>query len=90
MKDIRTIYNYDSSFGLLLETFGPDVFDDLTPDEREYVQCIDEYEGLTYYVINDDTVLVCDSASGAVLGNPVALEEFKRDAFDYVRAEVYA
>ena len=89
MKNIKNICHYDSSYELLSETFGDDIFDELTEDEREYLECVDDYEGMSFYVVNEDTVLCCDS-NGDVIGNPACLEEFKRDMFDLARAEVYA
>ena len=89
MKNIKNIHHYDSSYELLSETFGDDIFDELTEDEREYLECVDDYEGMSFYVVNGDTVLCCDSL-GDVVGNPVALEEFRRTLFDLAREEVYA
>lgn len=89
MKNIKNIHHYESSYDLLSDTFGDDVFDELTEDEREYLECVDDYEGMSFYVVNEDTVLCCDS-NGDVVGNPVALEEFRRTLFDLAREEVYA
>ena len=90
MENIKSIYNFETSYQLLSETFGVDVFDDLSEDERNFLECVDDFESVTFYVVNDDTVIVCDSMSGDVSGNPVPLEEFKRNLFNMAREEAHA
>ena len=89
MKNIKSICNYSSSYDLIRDYYGRDVFYDaaLTDEQEEYLQYVDDYESVTFYVINDDTVLICDSISGDVIGDPVCLEEFKQNMFELAMEE---
>lgn len=87
MQDIKTINYYSSSYDVISENFGYDVFEELTDDEKLFLQCADDYESFSFHVINNELVYVCDSISGDIIGSPVTLEDFKDNLFKYAREE---
>ena len=89
MKNIKSICHYGCAYDLILDYYGRDEFFDcaLTEEQEDFLRCVDDYESFTFYVVNDDTVLVCDSISGAVIGSAVSLEEFKRNMIELASEE---
>ena len=88
LENITSLKHYDSSYDLLMEEHDPDVMDALTDDERGFLQSVDDYEGVSFFLINGDTVLVCDRVMGWKEGTPVSLEDFAQNVIGYAREEV--
>jgi len=88
MNNIESIKHYESSYDLLMEEYDADIMEALTEDEKDYLRSVDDYEGVSFFLVNGDTVFVCDRIVGGVEGWPVPLEDFARNALDYVREEV--
>ena len=88
--EITSIYRYNSAAELIMETFGDDVLDGLTDDERDFVMHADDYDPVSLYLLNVDTVAICDGIFGDVMGDLVSVEDFLSSVLLAARAEVEA
>ena len=81
---IESIQHYGSTYELLDEFCDCEVLLDLSEDERHALQHVDDFEGLTFYVINSETVIVCETF-GTIEGDEMTVDDFTRNAIEYVK-----
>jgi len=79
---VDTLHSYDHALPLLLD-FAEDYADTLTEAERDTLECADDYEGRRYTVINGETVVTSDDASGDVF-SVCTVSEFVRQSVAYL------
>ena len=88
MINLERIKHYSSSYDLIMEEYDPEVTEALTEDEKDYLTHVDDYEWVSFFLVNGDTVYVCDRVLGGIEGEPVSLEDFAQNVLNYVREEV--
>ena len=66
-ESIRSISAFSSAWEVLEDYVSDRRLSDLTADEREALQHVDDFESYSYYVLNGHTVIVCDSITGDVI-----------------------
>ena len=81
---IRTIEHYDSVYDVYLGHFTEDM-DELTEDQRDELQGVDDYEDFGYTVINDDTLILDEGGSVVEV---MSLQEFFSRTMDYLKEAV--
>ena len=79
---VNTLHSYDNGI-FVLDDFAEDYANTLTEEERNEIEGGDESEGLRYSVINGETVVVSDDASGDVYG-VYTVSEFVRHTAEYL------
>ena len=83
--EINSIVKYDSSYDLIMEECSTI---DLTPEEIDCLEMVNEFDPVCYYLINDEIVVVCDSITGTKSGTEMNLDEFFQNVIDYIREEM--
>jgi len=78
---IKSIEHYSSVYDVYLNYFTDEMVD-LTEDQRDELQGVDDYEDFGYTVINDDT-LVLDEGGSVIEVMP--LQEFFNRTMDYLK-----
>ena len=73
MKSIKRFNNAAEIF----DEYGPNI----TKSEQSFFECELDFESILFYVIDNKTVLVCDSIDGTVF-NSMSLKEFEFESFD--------
>ena len=82
MEKIKSISCYDSAYDLLNKA-DPSIFPCFENDMETYFEHFDDFEGMQYFLINDETVLITDGGfSGNVIGDPVTVEELYQNILD--------
>ena len=79
MEKIKSIACYHSAYDLL-DAVDPSTFPCLVDDMTTFFEHFDDFEGLKYYLINNETVLVTESDD--VQGDPMTVEEFYQRIVD--------
>lgn len=69
-----SISHYSDARTLLIENV-PDALKEWTPDELFALNHVDDFEALSYFVIDCKTVIVTDAINGDIYGSE-SLEEF--------------
>ena len=75
MENIKNIACYHSAYDLLYD-YDPSLFPLLIDDMETYFEHFDDFEGLQYFLFNNETVIVTES--GDVQGDPMTPEELYR------------
>ena len=82
MENIKSIHHYDSAYDLLYDV-DPGTFPCLVDDMTTYFEHFDDFEGMQYFLINDETVLITDGGiAGDVIGDPMTVEELYQTIID--------
>jgi len=69
-----SIAHYSDARTLLIEN-APDALKDWTPDELFSLNHVDDFEAISYFVIDGKTVIITDAINGDIYGSE-SLEEF--------------
>lgn len=83
---IKTLQHFSCAYDLLMEDCDVEVMEGLTEDQRDFLRHVDDFEPVTYFLLNWDTVIICDSISGDVMGEPMSILSFW-EAMGYEYAE---
>jgi hypothetical protein len=83
MENINSILRFCNAYELIKEASGFDL-SELSEEETDFLESMNEYECFSFYLINDETVVVCDGFSGDVSGNAMNIEDFTRETINYV------
>lgn len=75
MENIKNIVKYSSFFELISDA-APDLLRVVSDEMKDALNGFDDYEGIIYYLINDETVLCADSCNGDISGDPMTIQEF--------------
>lgn len=67
LRRAESIRAYDSAYDLLGNECDPALLEWMTEDFLDFLRHVDDWEGLGYYCLNGEYVLVCDSCNGDVL-----------------------
>ena len=84
--DFKTIAIYND-IGDLVEQECPDYVSNTEPDVMHFLHCMNDFEPLSFMVLNGDLVLVYDNISGYVVGQQ-DIAEFINQSVDYAREEL--
>ena len=84
MENIKNIACYSSAYDLLSEV-DPSLFPCLVDDMTTFFEHFDDFEGLQYFLFNNETVIVTES--GDVQGDPMTVEELYQRITDYYYEE---
>lgn len=77
-RDVITIFK---------EYCSRDAIKAMTEEFREYLEHVNDFEGLGFYVINDCMVMTVDALTGDVFGVQT-LADFLRDTYKYYQEEM--
>ena len=84
--NFKMIAIYDD-IGELVESECPDYVSNTEPEVMDYLHHINDFEPLSFMVLNGDLVLVYDNISGYVVGQQ-DIAEFIDQSVDYAREEL--
>lgn len=84
---IKSLAPYDCSYKIVRD-YEPKAFNMLSDDVKLALEHADDYEGVSFCVLNDDTVFVLDCLTGDLQGMPVALDEFIRNVIETAKESV--
>ena len=84
--NFKMIATYDD-IGDLIESECPEYVNNVEPDVMDYLHHINDFEPLSFMVLNGDLVLVYDNISGYVVGQQ-DIAEFIDQSVDYAREEL--
>lgn len=83
MNTIKSIKSFESCYDLL--SYDYDLSEFLTEEEIDVLRYVDDYEPVSFYLINGDTVIVCDNYSGDLSGDIMAEEDFLHNMIEYAK-----
>ncbi len=84
-EDIKSISAFESAYSLLEYVYGTEELESgLSADEVDCLKRLNDYEYLTFFLINENTVIVTEGY-GDVSGSAMALNEFYKETLDYVK-----
>lgn len=83
MNTIKSIKSFESCYDLL--SYDYDLSEFLTEEEIDVLRYVDDYEPVSFYLINGDTVIVCDNYSGDLSGDVMTEEEFLHRMIEYAK-----
>ena len=78
-ENVKSISVYNSAYDLL-DSVDPAYFPCLVDDMTTFFEHFDDFEGLKYYLLNHETIIVTES--GDVQGDPMTVEEFYQRIVD--------
>ena len=76
-----------SDIGELIETECPEYVNNVEPEVMEFLHGVNDFEPLSFMVVNDNIVVTYDIISGDVIGQ-TAIAEFIDESVDYGRKEI--
>lgn len=90
--NIKSISAFDSAYDLILHVYGCDHGNsaplakdiNLTDDQMEFLQALNDYEYFKFFLLNDKIVIVADS-DGEISGEPMPYRDFCSETIEYVR-----
>lgn len=85
MENIKTILHFNNAYELLEEIGDIEILSELSEDETDFLRSINDYEPLSFFLLNDDTVIICDSINGDVSGHSMSIQDFQRETINYVK-----
>ena len=80
MKSIKRFNNAAEIF----DEYGPNI----TKKERAFFENEIDYSDIAIYVVDDESVIICDSINGSVC-NEMSLENFEFESFDFYAKETW-
>ena len=83
MNTIKSIKSFESCYDLL--SYDYDLSEFLTEGEIDVLRYVDDYEPVSFYLVNGDTVIVCDNYSGDLSGDIMTEEEFLHNMVEYAK-----
>lgn len=83
MNTIKSIKSFESCYDLL--SYDYDLSEFLTEEEIDVLRYVDDYEPVSFYLVNGDTVIVCDNYSGDISGDIMTEEEFLHNMVEYAK-----
>ena len=84
--NFKMIAVYDD-IGELVESECPDYVSNTEPEVMYYLHCMNDFEPLSFMVLNGDLVLTYDNISGDVVGQD-SIQDFINQCVDYAREEL--
>ena len=92
LGNIKSISAFDSAYDLILHIYGCDQGNsaslakdiNLTDDQMDFLQCLNDYDYMKYFLINDKIVIVADS-DGEVSGVSMPYKDFCSETIAYVK-----
>ena len=76
---MKTIEKYTCVYDLFAD-YG--YTKDMTDGQKDFFQCVDDFESFAYYVIDRKKLVLVDDLNGDVL-NTQSLESFYRESIEY-------
>ena len=83
MNTIKSIKSFESCYDLL--SYDYDLSEFLTEEEVDVLRYVDDFEPVSFYLVNGDTVIVCDNYSGDLSGDIMTDEEFLHNMVEYAK-----
>ena len=84
-ENIKSILHFSNAYELLEDAGDIEILSELSEEEEDFLRSIDDYEPLSFFLINDDTVIICDSINGDASGHPMSIQDFQRETINYVK-----
>ena len=84
--DMKKIAIY-SDIGELIESECPEYVNNVEPDVMDFLHGINDFEPLSFMVVNDSLVVTYDNISGDVIGQG-SIVDFIDQSVDYARSEI--
>lgn len=84
--DIKKIAIY-TDVSELIETECPEYVNSIDSEIMDYLSHVNDYEPLSFMVINDNLVVTYDNISGDVIGQD-SIVDFINQSVDYAREEI--
>lgn len=83
--EVKTLQHFSCAYDLLMEDCDVEIMEALNDDERDFLRHVDDFDPVAYYLINGDTVVVCDSITGDIMGDPMNIMSFwEAMSYEYV------
>lgn len=86
MESINKINAFCSAYALLDYVYGVFLDDSFSSDEIDYLQNMDDYNDFTFFLFDDEKVIVTES--GYVSGTPMDVDDFLKETMSYVKENV--
>ena len=80
--EIRTIEHFDSP-RKIFDDYAIEKLESMTADEKDFLDCIDDFEPFDYVVFNYEKVVICDEISGDIIGVD-SIDEFINQTVEYI------
>lgn len=84
---IKSLSPYDNSYKIVRD-YEPEIFNQLLEDVKTSLEHLEDFESVSFCVLNDDIVMVLDTLTGDLLGKPMALDEFIRNVIETAKESV--
>lgn len=84
---IRNIATYNSTYDVI-DAYFPEIIGEMDREHLDVLRHFDDFEGLSFCVINDGYVMVYDSISGDVYGRFVSPEFFRDVVLQEIEDEI--
>ena len=84
--DMKKIAIY-SDIGELIESECPEYVNNVEPEVMDFLHGINDFEPLSFMVVNDSLVVTYDNISGDVIGQG-SIVDFIDQSVDYARSEI--
>lgn len=88
-ENIKSIMHFENVYELFEEIADYETMQELTAEETDFLQSLNDYEPLSFFLINDVVIIVCDSINGDKSGHPAKVEDFISETLDYIRENCY-
>ena len=86
MNTIKSIVAFNSSYELLEYVFGKEEIETgLSADQICYFKSFEDFEGMRYFLLNDDSVMVCECFSGDSSGEIMKVDDYFRETISWVK-----
>ena len=87
MTSLFNILAFYSGFRLI-RFIQPELLENLSSDEKEAMEAINEYDDFVFYLVNLNQIVVVDELSGNVSGFYSSVKELFNQLMDFVRETV--
>lgn len=86
--DFKTLVNYLDSYSIIENYLTKEQFNAIPGSVKHFLRFFESFEPQTYYVKDDQTVIVADSVNGEVFEDNIPLQKFIADALIYAGKNV--
>ena len=86
MEKIKTIARYNDAYEVLENFCGMEFWGEIDPDDDCFLRHFDDFEGMTYYCINEETFFVVESGWDVIAYFP-SFEAFLRNIEDLLASD---
>lgn len=80
--EIEAIEHFDSPMAIF-EDYAREQLESMTADEKDFLDCIDDFEPFDYVVFNYEKVVICDEITGDIIGVD-SIDEFIKQTVEYI------